>query len=284
MNLEKADFKNSASEVHRVRYYLYPSDIDNVDGFGIPKSIGKRNDKYIIRHGSNICLATLLRELAQNKDRVDRFVYLLENRSISLTQNEISEWLDICTKAKALPKYIKKESDTERNRYILKLESSTKLSMLFIQITCIRWIQEAPIFVKNMIALVNKYHMSFYLAWLVASRMSIGNSWHNIVSDSARYGQTIDKVLKDSTFDVSSACGVRNLILYTDKFDKRSIGKLCRSADFEATEYVHSASPKLRSESVLHIKHMTNNALNKAIKSESDDDLEDVLTELDETK
>ena len=280
MNLRKDDFKCHSAENHDVCYYLYPSKLENLDEFGIPKNITKRNDKYIVKHGSTICFAYLAKELARNRGNVDRFVYLLNNRSILLTQNEIHKWLDICIKAKALPDYMKEESDTERNRYILKLDPSMKPSMLFIQVTCIRWIQETPIFVKNMIALINKYHMSFYLAWLVASRMSIGNSWHNIVSNCAQYGQSIGSILKDSTYDAASARGIRNLLVHPDKFDKRSINKMAEDADFQATEKVYAAIPKVGAKSTVHIKHITNSVLNEAIESESDNDLKKVLMKI----
>jgi hypothetical protein len=280
MNLRKNDFECHAAESHDVCYYLYPSKLENLDKFGIPKNITKRDDKYIIKHGSSICFASLSRELVQNKGNVDRFVYLLKNRSILLTQNEIHKWLDICIKAKALPDYMKEESDTERNRYILKLDPAMKPSMLFIQVTCIRWIQETPIFVKNMIALVNKYHVSFYLAWLVASRMSMGNSWHNIVSNCAQYGQNIGKVLENSTYDAASARGIRNLMVHPDKFDKRSINKMGENADFQATEKVYAAKPKVGAKSTVHIKHITNSALSKAIEAESDNDLKSVLKKI----
>ena len=280
MNLKKGDFKSSTGENHHVCYYLYPNKIDNVDKFGIPKNITKRDDKYIIKHGSNICFASLAAELARNRGNVDRFVYLLKNSNILLTQNEIHEWLDICIKAKALPDYMRKESDTEHNRYILKLDPDMKPSMLFIQLTCIRWLQEAPRFVKNMISLVNKYHMSFYLAWLVASRMSIGNSWHNIVSNCAQYGQSISSILKDSTYDVAAARGIRNLLVHPDKFDNRSINKMGRNADFQATDKVLTAMPKLGDRSAVHIEHITNSALNDARESGSDGDIKNVLKKI----
>jgi len=280
MNLDKSDFKHSSGENHHVCYYLYPSKSDNVDEFGIPNNITKRDDKYIIKHGSTICFASLVRELERNRGNVDRFVYLLKNSSILLTQNEIHEWLDICIKTKALPDYMRKESDTERNRYILKLDPDMKPSILFIQITCIRWLQEAPRFVKNMIALVNKYHISFYLAWPIASRMSIGNSWHNIVSDCAEYGQSISSILRDSKYDVSAARGIRNLLVHPDKFDKRSINKMAGNADFLATEKVRVAMPKLGRKSVVHIEHMTNSALNEAIEAGSNSDIKNVLKKI----
>ena len=280
MNLEKDDFKSSSSEVHNVCYYLYPSKIDEVDTFGIPKKITKRIDKYIIKHGSLICFASLVKELVQNRGKVDRLVYLLKNSSILLTQNEIHEWLDMCIKAKALPDYMRKESDTKRNRYILKLDPDMKLSILFIQLTCIRWLQEAPRFVNNMISLVNKYHVSFYLAWLVASRMSIGNSWHNIISDCAQYGQNIPDILKNSAYDVAVARGIRNLLVHPDKFDERSVNKMGRNADFLATEKVRVAMPKLGDKSAVHIEHMTNSALNEAIESESVSDIKNVLKKI----
>jgi hypothetical protein len=277
MNLEGKDFKSSSNESHSVRYYLYPSELGDVDKFGIPKDITKREDKYIIEHGSNICFASLSNELVRNRGKVDRFVYLLRNRSILLTQHEVHEWLNICIKAKALPNYMRKESDTERNRYILKLDPDMKPSMLFIQITCIRWIQEAPIFVKNMVMLVNKYHVSFYLAWLVASRMSIGNSWHNIVGGGAQYGQNISSILKDSTYNVASARGIRNLMAHPNKFDKRSINKMGKNDEFNATEKVASAMPKINPAPMVHIKHVTNSDLNEAIESKSDDALKKMI-------
>lgn len=280
MNLDQKDFKSNAYETHKVRYFLYPNNVNNVDKFGIPNNISKRSgEDGIVKHGSTICFAHLLSECRKNK-KSDMLVYSLYNGSIALTGAEAEEWLDICVKAKALPDYIKEISDIEGNRYILKIDTELNISILYIYLTCIRWIQEAPTFVKNMLKLVNKYNINFYIAWLIASKMSIGNTWHNIVSYGSDYGQTISSLFKESTYDVAVACGIKNLLLNPSKFGSKHCLGSAKNYDFEASEGVNKAKPKLKGKTTLNIKQVTDDELNKAMDDKTTKSLEALLIKI----
>jgi len=278
MNLKAEDFASSCNESHNVCYYLYPDDIKDVDKFGIPNNITKRDDHYIIKHGSTICFAGLLGELKRNKGKINRLVYILAPKSSELTKDETVKWLNMCIKAKALPNYIKKESDVAGNRYVLKIDPSLRLSVMFIYLTCIRWLQEAPIFVRNMLKLVGKYNMNFYISWLVASRMSMGNTWHNIVIYGSEYGQSINGVLTKCELDIAIACGIRNLLAAPKEFDKYVVGRIGNG--FNATGNITTAKPNLGLNSTVHMRNIANEELNKAMSSKTNKNLENVLNKL----
>jgi hypothetical protein len=266
MELKKEDFKEGILEKYNVRYYLYPSSIDDTDEFGIPNNIDRRSEKCILKNSNYVCFSGLLSVIRRNKNKIDRMVYTLVNENIKLlSANEIERWIDLCIEARALPDYIKKESDVKHNRYIIKLEPRLTPSVLYIHLTCLRFIQEVPIFVHNILQLIDKYNMNFYLAWLVSSRMSIHNSWHNIVPYTIDYGSSISKILdgKKNIFNVFLARGLKNLLLNPSKFDDRSIYE--GPSSFLASNTIIKASPKTVAGCKFNIKHITNKRLNRSI-------------------
>lgn len=292
--LNANDFYSGKGETHSVNYHLYSSKIKSLDKFDIPRGLNKVKtvngercyEKSIISCRKNeICFGSLLVEIG--KAKTDRFVYILKkSREPQLSTNEKVKWLDICLKVGALPEYIK-SSDIKTDRYVIKLDDSLPPSLLYIYLTCIRWIQECPEFVKNMIILTDKYKINFHLAWLISSLFSVRNSYHNIVPYGYTYGKGLDLIIVNSKINVSIARGLRNFLENPTKYDERKCTKIAMNLHgFLAAENIRKASDveegplninrnqyKFNSDFLIAINKTLNPKLNKAIESESKEDL-----------
>lgn len=285
--LDTNDFCLGKGENHTVNYYLYSGRMKNLDKFDVPKSLSKakadvarnaydRDKKYykkpVRKYG--VCFASLLREVSDAKGEVNRLVYVLnKSRQPQLLENEKIRWLNMCVKAKALPDYIK-SSDIRGGRYVIRLDDQLPPSLLYIYLTCIRWIQECPEFIKNMLILVDKYNMSFYLAWLVSSCFSINNTWHNIVPYGYCYRGGLESIINNDKINLTTARGFKNFLSNPTKHDKRSCMK---SADrsFLAEQNIQKASDigkdlsKTDKAFLINVSQTSDLKLTKAIESES---------------
>jgi len=267
--LDVKDFLLGKGENHNVNYHLYSSKIESLDKFDIPKSLDKAGkgpkcyEGSIISSHRGVCFTGLLRNISKTKNRL---VYILnKSRSPQVSEDEKIRWLDICVKAKALPDYIR-NSDIKRDRYVIKLDSPLSPSLLYIYITCLRWIQECPEFVKNMLILIDKYRINFYTAWLVASCFSVSNTWHNIVPHGCCYRGGLASIIDKDEVNIAAARGFRNFLKDPTKYDKRVCIKSA-DATFLAETNVREASDIFGGNFLMNISRILDSKLNGAMES-----------------
>jgi len=185
------DFQKSMGEQHNVQYATYHTndfEPNRLDEFGIPKEAStfrKALETNSVAATRSICFASLPKQIY--KGRKNRLVYYLTSEADEVPNPTLKKYLNYCVKYKLLPRYVL-ESDVKNHRYVIKLHEKLNNGMLYVYLSTIRFIQESPAFVKNIITLVDKYKMNFYFAWLVASKLNIRNSWHNFIPYNGRYG------------------------------------------------------------------------------------------------
>lgn len=163
---------------HEVNYFVYR---EKGGKWAIPKDNDNRvNKNSIITH---ICFATLANNLNRKNPPNNRVMYCIRSRSKApLIDKEMRYFLKVSQDNGAIPSYVDIDQVVEKKKFVLKIDSTVPNDLVYTYLTTVRMLEEETGFVRNILVLTGRYKMPYSLAWLVASRISIQNSWHNIVN------------------------------------------------------------------------------------------------------
>jgi len=197
-----------------IRFYLYKSESTKVPS--------KEEISTFTKNGITACFSELPHVINGMQKTYNRMVYIFGNNTSCTPYEQRVEWIDISIKNHALPSYIL-ESDIKENKYVFQLdEKNLSPSLIYIYLTTIRVMSEEPGFVENMLALIKNYHMSYYLAWMFASKISHNNSNHNLLPV-ARNSGIVDDINKIKGLNLRYALGLKAYLSDPYRFDKRSV-------------------------------------------------------------
>jgi len=93
--------------------------------------------------------------------------------------------------------------------YLVPLHKDIDINHLYVCLTSLRMIREFPKFVENMLMLNKESEIDFYLAWLISSKISVGNGCHNIVPNDC-YGIMFE--IKNIHLPIQTAYSLKRFI------------------------------------------------------------------------
>jgi len=243
------DIKIGDNRNHYVEYYLYYEDSDDIDPNYKPKEE--------IKNSNSICFANLLYEI--KKYGVNRIRYSIKDKfRHNLTDEEKLEWTKIAKRNLALPDYVTEES-VLKNEPVLKIVDISP-SLLYVYLSSLRVMKENPWFVRAMIYMVSGCRMDFCLAWVIASKLIITNSWHNIVQVGINQYEPKSEQTK---INISSVIGLKRYLANPSKYDKRKL----TSDRFNCHNTISSIC---KLERYMDMNEIPNSNLTKAIRSKTD--------------
>lgn len=256
--LDLADLDGETSNCgHGVNYFVYR---EGKNTWSIPKSSDKKLDKS--KMVTHVCFASLILRLCEKSSPKNRVLYLIRDRAeVPLKSKEMLDFLNIAQANKAIPDYVDVEQVVEKRKFVLKVDSTIPNDLIYTYLTTVRMLEEEVGFVRNMITLINKYKMPFGLAWMVASRLSIRNSWHNIVSVGTAMGMygscrgnTLEEKL-ESTIDVVLAMAITK---YLNKrtMEKFNIKPKDRNSGFYTSNEIQKMVSKIKPDSKKDLSQM----------------------------
>jgi hypothetical protein len=215
----KIDVTWDGSNDYDIHYILYEEDGDDIDEKRL-KTI--ETAKGSVKNTNHACFGSLSEEIKENK-KTNRIAFLLNNCVDDLPKNYLYDWVNLCKANKTVPAYITETMIAKRSP-ILKL-TGVSPSLLYIYLTSLRMPQEYPDFVKVMFYIMKNYPiMDFYTAWVVASRLGVSNSGHNIMEVGLQYGTKSDD-FGDLVVPVKYIVGLRKYIEDPTKYDNRPMRK-----------------------------------------------------------
>ena len=175
--MEVENIKATNSNKQYCRYYLYIEEGEDITPINDIKDINKE----YFKNTNTACFSGLTTYL-RDDIKANRLIYLPKciERKESPNKSDIPKWIKLCQKNGFLPKDMWYDMDKEY--YVIKLYKELSPDTLYIYLTSLRMFQEDVGFPKTMLKLVNKYNLNFYVAWVVSSRLCVGNGGHNIIS------------------------------------------------------------------------------------------------------
>lgn len=254
---------------YAIAYRLYKSDNDKIE---IPDNTYKTisADTKAVTH--SVCFADIGRFMSENPNRL--LLHLGRIRDV-LSKNDVLKFFDICKKHNALPEYINEEC-VDKKGAVIRLDSKVSPSLLYVYLCVLRMAEEQPGFTTNMLKLY-EMGLPFSICWVIASAVSISNSWHNIVSisrDTAGRAYTDREwnAFKVKELNVSVAVAIQRYFKNPALFDKRCLVNMSDYADhgFECEQHIlaSSALPRVNATS----KQLVHELLCKAVDAENDDE------------
>lgn len=263
--------KPERSQGHVMKYCVYTEDGDVITMVKNPD----KEFKNIQWNNNGVCFASLIRDVQKLKI-VNRVMYFIQDGDYKnkLDDQEKADWVTIAKHGWVLPGYVT-EDDVLSGTPVIKLVDVNP-SLLYIYLSSLRVIQENPSFVRAMLYLVAVYRMNFCAAWVLASRLVITNSWHNIVEIGRYYCQKNEDDINELDIEIRFVIGLQRYMKDPWKYDSRTL------LDKNAYPYkVHSTISKLcRIKDKIEAGNLFEPCVLKAIDSETDEKAMEYLREL----
>ena len=265
--LEFKDIEQGRSNEYDVNYILY---VDKVKGTKIYRNpILTHNGA---KNNNRSCFGSLGYQLDDKANpKYNRLIYILKSKKKPSVEHIIPSldirkaYVDLCVKYKTLPDCIKLEN-IKLNKYVIKLDDKNLTpSLLYIYLCSLRMIQECPIFVKDMVNLVHKHNISFYLAWGIASKLGTSNTAHNV----AYFGSTGGITPKDISRIFVNIKKCRGLMKYLQNPCKYDTKKICNKTSIRSDSIIANASNNLFDKEV-PLDRCKNHNLNLSIDTVND--------------
>jgi len=192
------------SNPYYIKYYLYKQEKGKTN---IPKDVSK-----FYENKNHSCFSNLDRELKGKSRSYNRILFKMFRGKCKNTkmvsEKDIEKWIKLCQKHKTIPDNL--IYDIPTLRFVIPLNNSMDMDILYIYLTSLRMIQEHPGFVTNMLIVNEKSDMNFYIAWLLCSKLACENSGHNIINANS-YGIRYDND-KISGLDIRQSYKLNKLI------------------------------------------------------------------------
>jgi len=192
---------------YNINYLLFKNtDPDNLD-LSFKKISTSGIGKYLVNENKS-CFAGLKRMVSTfkkaKKEDPNTVVYFCNHKSNRKTENhltdeEIGQWVSLCTWNKLMPEYIGSHF-VETKNFVLRLDDLS-LQKVYVYLLAARFIQEEPYFIKSILYMVNDLGFGLLTAFAIASVLCINNSGHHILPISRSYGPA--DVNKRDGFDLT---------------------------------------------------------------------------------
>ena len=213
--------KHHRTGKYSVKYFVYRDDSKRL--VRSPNPVANKNFTTV-QELNGVCFSGLLSALYKGKkEGVNRVSYTAnpDVAPFALTPVEKEQWIRMCKKHGLLPAYTPLACAKDYV-FVVKVDESLPVSLLYCHMCCFRSIVEMPDFVRAMVYLVNKIKMNFFAAWLLASKTCVdsGNSIHHVGEWSRNY-MTDKTTANDMQINLAP---IVSLFLYTrdpSKYDKR---------------------------------------------------------------
>jgi len=266
--LVEKDIENGRNNSYDVNYILY---IDKDKGTKIYEDPIKTHSGE--KNTNHACFGRLGYMLSNKANpKYNRLIYILKSKRKPAVSNTIpslnirKSYVDLCIKYKTLPSYIEL-SNIKLNKYVIKLDDKNLTpSLLYIYLCSLRMIQECPLFVKNMVNLVHKHNISFYLAWGISSKLSTSNTAHNLAYFGSSGGITSNN-LNHVHINIKKCRGLARYLQNPRKYDTKKMGS--KNISIKSDSILISASNQLFDREI-SIDRCKNHNLNLSIDTISD--------------
>lgn len=189
----------------------------------------------ITEERNHLCFGSLPNKIQKKEGHRTVLEYILKKhrfkvRDDVLSRREIAVWLRVARGAKFLPKSVgvndltREEEGSMDNRTTIDITDLTP-SLLYIYLTVIRMIQEAPAMVRIIPSLVKGYKLDFPSAWVLTSRYTMNTPLHNFVScaPSGYPGTNPPDINKTENVSLDQIIALKLLIRNPKKYDKRVV-------------------------------------------------------------
>lgn len=276
-----AEIKASLGNSFRTTYWLYKSESMEI--------LDKIPEPFTHNNGT-ACFSSLPSYLQGKEAIYNRMLYVIEDTGIRekiVQPDERILWVKLSIANRTLPSYILSNKMIESNKYVIKLdEEGLSPSLLYVYLCTLRVMRDDPEFVRNILTLVDKYRMSYYLAWDFASKFSHSATGHNLVPHSRSGGIVDSDVNKIKSISLKYALTLKAYLQNPQEYDKRSIYSGLRFGAFDAfskaismfrlkppdVKDIYVDAPLLLSDKVVRLMESTNtkevNSLLKEIRNE----------------
>jgi hypothetical protein len=201
-----------------------------------------------------------------------------------LSEEESRRWFELIRKHKMIPKYLKVTIKNKKTSMIIRIKG-LPLSLLYAHISTVRFTREEPGFVRTMLHLVDKFKMDFYAAYVLSSKIRIGNSWHNIIPMGSYCPDKIDPNEIDVPFEY-----MRALYLFfknPKKYDERSSdGVTSYTSDYSSNRIEKLARSISRAVGKIPLKgkDLFDPAIAKAIRAQTNPEAKKYLRKVNKEK
>jgi hypothetical protein len=279
-----SDVKPYLSNSMHITFYLYKSE-----------SI-KAPDKILDTFTNNkisACFSEVPYALKGKKDTYNRLLYIFgetHNYMECTAYDKRIIWINESIKNHTLPEYIL-ESDIKNNKYVIQLdEDKLSPSLLYIYLTTLRVMDEDPGFVENMLVLINNYQISYYLAWILASKISHGNSNHNLIPISRNGGITETNVNKVSGLNIRYALSLKAYLSDPHGYDTRSVysgdkGNIFRTLEDSLVRYkIKRPDGSYTDVCNVNAPYLLSNVIERLMKVDSSKEINSIISEIKHSK
>ena len=263
--------RSSYDRYNGVSYWLFHEDGDTV-GVSIPDNINEVKGAREFR--GEACFSRMLstvkssREGKGGKDKVfNRIAYC---PSVGITEKNSRQWIELSVQWKLLPRYI--NLDLLKKHFVIKFGSTNKAkippSVIYIYLTQLRHLSEAPALVNIALYLANEFNMNFYAAILLGSQHGCGNSNHHYVEPWFSYGEK-ERGIENLRVPIRMVIGLRRLLNEPRKYDDRIC---CKTTTWNAFNCIKSAAGNLPVHFV-QAKYLCNPHVVDAMKAETNEEI-----------
>jgi hypothetical protein len=220
---------------------------------------------------SRYCFASLPNFIKIEKGHRTVVEYILKKldykvRESKLTKRDVVVWLRVAKEAKFLPKSVgihdltsKKDMD---NRTAIDATDLSP-SLLYIYLTVIRVIQEAPAMIRMIPSLVKGYKLDFPSAWVLASKCTMNNSLHNFVNCAGGYPGSYPDINTTKEIRLSQILALKAFMRDPDKYDN---SKVCKHMSWGAEQALRRIIAKYKNEVHLQATDFIDSVKRDAIK------------------
>ena len=183
-------------------WFFDPAEIENngvEDGDITEEKLKNTKAKLKAHNVVALCFVPFLRE--SNTFITQGFRYVAFKFQINFSKSypalsklEIIRWITLCQEHKLLPQNIDAEQIWRTSNIVLKY-ADLKPNQLYVYLSSIRYIQEAPHFIRSVLYLNDTLGVDFYISLVVASKYICPaiNTGHHILPVSALRNSSIPK-------------------------------------------------------------------------------------------